>query len=164
MNNKDILIIRELIQELDKSLKGDFGPFLAAIYDSEYNLVSKAFNSVVKDNSSLSHAEINAIKIAQNKLKTYNLAPYNLSIYVTAEPCSMCSGAIMWAGIKRIYYSVPSDVVEKITGFDEGYKPDWILEFNKRGIEVYPEIEAGLGAEVLKKYKDFGGIIYKPSN
>ena len=74
----------------------------------------------------------------------------------------MCFGAILWSGIKRLYYSVSSDDVEKITGFDEGYKPDWIEQFNKRGIKVFPLILPEYGIEVLEKYVKEGGVIYKP--
>ncbi len=131
-------------------------------FDENGNLVSKAANSVVIENCSNNHAEINAIKEAQMKLATYDLSSYNLSIYITAEPCMMCVGAIMWSGIKNVYYSVPSETVEKITGFDEGFKPSWLKEFKKRGIAVYGNIEAKLGEVELKQYVQTGKKIYKP--
>ena len=162
MNEKDIEIIKKLQEELKSCIGNNCGPFLAAIYDTDYNLIAKSQNTVVQANCSNNHAEVNTIKLAQEKLKTYNLASYNLSIYVTSEPCVMCMGAIMWSGIKRVFYSVSSSNVEKITGFDEGFKPDWINEFKKRGIEVYQNIEEELGIEVLKEYVKNGGTIYKP--
>ena len=75
----------------------------------------------------------------------------------------MCCGAIMWSGIQRVFYGVNSADVEKITGFDEGFKPNWIKEFADRNIEVYGEIEAEAGREVLRKYVNSGKEIYKPS-
>lgn len=75
----------------------------------------------------------------------------------------MCIGAIMWSGIKNVYYSVPSKTVEKITGFDEGFKPSWLNEFKKRGIIVYGNIEAKAGEDELKQYVKLGNIIYKPT-
>lgn len=164
MNENDVLIIKSLLKELDETIDNGYGPFLAAIYDENYNLISKERNSVVKSNLSLAHAEINTIKAAEEKLKTYNLAPYSLSIYITSEPCIMCLGAIMWAGIKKIYYSAPSISVEKITGFDEGFKPNWIEEFKKRGIKVFPDIEKIEGERILEKYVKLNGVIYKPEN
>lgn len=164
MKDNDVLIIKSLLNELNETIDDGFGPFLAAIYDENYNLISKARNSVVKSNSSLAHAEVNAIKLAEEKLNSYDLSKYNLSIYVTSEPCIMCLGAIMWAGIKKIYYSAPSTSVEKITGFYEGYKPNWIVEFEKRGIKVFPDIEKNEGEKILQKYVKSGGIIYKPEN
>ena len=155
-------IITELQNEMLSHTKSGSGPFVAAILDENYNLISKCGNSVVNEQCSNNHAEMNAIKLAQQKLKTYDLSKYNLSIYITAEPCMMCLGAIMWSGIKNVYYSVPSDIVEKITGFDEGFKPDWLFEFKKRGITVYGNICTELGIKELQNYIQSNLIVYKP--
>ena len=106
---------------------------------------------------------MNAIKLAEKKLGTYDLSKYNLSLYVTAAPCLMCLGAIMWSGIKADYYGVSSKRVTKITGFDEGFKTDWYKEFKKRGIIVYGQIETGAGEQVLKDYVTQGYTVYKPN-
>ncbi|MCR5260428.1 MAG: nucleoside deaminase [Candidatus Gastranaerophilales bacterium] len=156
-------ILLDLQAENLKLTEEGYGPFLAAIYDKEGNLIAKMPNTVAKDNCCLCHAEVNTIRQANEKLKTYDLAPFELSIYVTAEPCIMCAGAIMWSGIKRVFYGVNSFDVERITGFDEGFKPDWIKEFTDRNIEVYGEIEAQAGRDVLEKYVSTGKEIYKPS-
>ena len=155
-------ILRQLQDELPRYIAAGSGPFLAAIYDADGNLIAKEANSVVSEICSHNHAEMNTIKAAEKKLKTYDLSPYNLSLYVTAEPCIMCLGGIMWSGIKEIYYGVPSKRVEEITGFDEGFKPDWFNEFKKRNITVYGNIEVEKGEEVLQNYVLQGRTVYKP--
>jgi len=155
-------IILDLQTELKKAIRAGCGPFLAAIYDSKGTLIAKCANSVVFESCSHNHAEMNAIKEAERVLGTYDLSPYGLSLYVTAEPCIMCLGGIMWSGIREVYYGVPSKRVEEITGFDEGFKPDWLNEFKKRGITVYGQIEVEAGEEVLKSYVEQGHTIYKP--
>ncbi len=155
-------IIKQLQKETPKQFDKNYGPFLAAIYDDKGNLIAKAQNSVIPGCDCTNHAEMNAIRLAQKKLKTYDLSPYNLSIYVTAEPCIMCAGGIMWSGIKNVYFSVYSKDVESITGFDEGYKPDWISQFKTRGINVYGGIEQESGKKVLTEYVSEGKTIYKP--
>lgn len=156
-------IILNLQKENAKFIEEGYGPFLAAAYDDKGNLIAKMPNTVARENCCLWHAEVNTIKKACEALKTYDLAPYNISLYVTAEPCIMCCSAIMWSGIQRVFYGVNSADVEKITGFDEGFKPNWIKEFADRNIEVYGEIEAEAGREVLRKYVNSGKEIYKPS-
>lgn len=156
-------IITQLQQELRGRIKRGAGPFLAAIYDAQGKLVSMAANSVVDENCSNNHAEMNAIKRAEAKMGSFDLAPYRLSLYVTSEPCLMCLGGIMWSGIEAVYYGVPSKRVEEITGFDEGFKPNWLEEFKKRGITVYGEIEVATGEAVLDEYVKLGKKIYKPS-
>lgn len=156
-------ILLELQEENLKNIEKGYGPFLAAIYDKSGKLIAKMSNTVALEKCCLWHAEVNTIKKAHEVLQTYDLAPFDLDIYVTAEPCIMCAGAIMWSGIKRVFFSVNSADVERITGFDEGFKPNWIQEFANRNIEVYGEIEAEAGREVLQKYVSSGREIYKPS-
>lgn len=160
---KAVPVILSLQEELKTHISKGAGPFLAAIYDRRGNLVAKAANSVVNKNCSHNHAEMNAIRLAEEKLNTFDLAPHHLSLYVTAEPCLMCLGGIMWSGIEAVYYGVPSKQVEEITGFDEGFKPGWLEEFKKRGITVYGNIEPYAGEEVLRAYMDQGRQVYKPS-
>ena len=94
------------------------GPFYAEIYDKNGNFVVSSSNSVVEDNCALYHAEVNTLKKAFEKYKQYDLSPQDLTIYINAEPCIMCAGALMWSGVKTIYYGVPSKDVERITGFE----------------------------------------------
>lgn len=152
-----------LQKELKTHIAQGSGPFLAAIYDDKGNLIAKAANSVEHDNCSHNHAEMNAIKQAEKNLNTFDLAPYNLSLYTTSEPCLMCLGGIMWSGIRKVYYGVPSRRVEEITGFDEGFKADWLDEFKRRGIMAYGNIEPQAGEAVLAEYVRNGRRIYKPS-
>ena len=156
-------IIAALQHELEELADLGSGPFAAAIYDAEGNLVAKMPNTVTLDNCSHNHAEMNVIKAAEEKLSTYDLSPFHLKLYSTSEPCLMCMGGIMWSGIKEVYYGVPTESVEEITGFDEGYKPGWLEEFRKRGIIVYGNIERELGEQVLRNYVAKGKKIYKPS-
>lgn len=155
-------IIENLQVELKEHIAKGSGPFLAAIYDDQGRLIAKTSNSVVSEKCSHNHAEMNAVKEAEKVLKTYDLSSYNLSLYVTSEPCIMCLGGIMWSGIKAVYYGVSSKRVEEITGFDEGFKPNWFEEFKKRGIAVYGKIAEELGEQVLKEYVSDGHIVYKP--
>lgn len=155
-------IISALQTEMKKFTDCGSGPFLAAIFDKSGNLIIKTSNSVVNDVCSHNHAEINAIKEVEKIYGTYDLSEYDLSLYITAEPCMMCVGAILWSGIKHVYYGIPSESVEKITGFDEGFKPDWLEEFRKRGITVYGNIAPELGEQALREYIENGLTVYKP--
>ena len=160
--NRARRIIAALQHELEDLSERGNGPFLASIYDAEGNLVAKMPNTVALDKCSHNHAEMNAIRVAEEKLGTYDLGPFNLKLYTTSEPCSMCMGGIMWSGIREVYYGVPSESVERITGFDEGFKPGWLEEFKKRGITVYGNIERELGEQALRNYMEKGGTIYQP--
>ena len=58
-------IIAALQHELEELAELGSGPFAAAIYDAEGNLVAKMPNTVTLDNCSHNHAEMNAIKAAR---------------------------------------------------------------------------------------------------
>ncbi len=155
-------IISDIYLKTKEAIKLSKGPFYAEIYDERGKLIASCANSVVEDKCSICHAEINAIMEAHKKIGHYSLANRNLTIYINAEPCMMCLGAIMWSGIRTVVFGVQSKDVEKITGFDEGFKPDWINEFKKRGIKVFGNIESEAGKEILKDYVLSGKEIYKP--
>ena len=155
-------IIAELQQDILSFTAKGAGPFVAAVYDDKDNLIIKTTNTVVNETCSHNHAEMNAIREVEKLYGTYDLSNQNLSLYITAEPCMMCIGAIMWSGIKQVFYGIPSVTVEKITGFDEGFKPEWINEFKKRGIIVYGNIVPELGEIALRTYIENGHKIYKP--
>ena len=163
MKKIDENIILALQQRLGERIeKGDTcGPFIAAIVDKEGNIIAEAANSVVDSGQSHCHAEMNAISLAEKKLGTWNLSGKGLTLYTSAEPCMMCLGGILWCAIERVVYGVSTESVERITGFDEGFKPAWREEFAKRGIEVVGPILEDAGEKVLASYMAKQGIIYQ---
>jgi tRNA(adenine34) deaminase len=65
-------------------------------------VIAGAGNRVIGDHDPTAHAEIVAIRAAGAKLGSERLEDCDL--YVTLEPCAMCSGAIAFARIRRLYY------------------------------------------------------------
>lgn len=73
------------------------------VYNDE--VVARGFNLRETEQRSVAHAEILAIDEACRKLGTWRLE--NTTLYVTLEPCPMCSGAIVLSRIKRLVYGAP---------------------------------------------------------
>ena len=48
------------------------------------------------------HAELRAVRRACKKLRATSLKGYTL--YTTCEPCPMCMGSILWAGVDRVFF------------------------------------------------------------
>ena len=65
-------------------------------------IIASAHNMREELNDVTAHAEILAIKDAQRILKTSRLN--ECEMYVTLEPCPMCSWAIIQSGIKTLYF------------------------------------------------------------
>lgn len=65
----------------------------------EGKIIARGYNRRNTDLNTISHAEMNAIRKASKKLGDWRLE--GCTIYVTLEPCQMCSGAIVQSRIDR---------------------------------------------------------------
>ncbi len=116
MKKIDFSYMQAAIHSAQKGMKkGAGGPFGACIVKGS-RIVAVAHNQVLKRKDSTCHAEINAIRIACRKAKTFDLSGHD--IYSTTEPCPMCFAAIHWARIDKVLYgtAIP-DVARR--GFHE---------------------------------------------
>lgn len=73
---------------------------VGAVIVSDDKIIARAHNMVETAHSSHAHAEMLAIKEAEDKLSAKWLG--NATMYVTLEPCSMCAGALVLARIGRL--------------------------------------------------------------
>jgi guanine deaminase len=106
----------EAFKEAKKGFKKKEGGPFGAVIVCEGKLIARAHNKVLKNNDATAHAEIEAIRKASKKLKTFDLK--DCEIYTTCEPCPMCYSAIYWARIKKVYFSQTRKDAKKI-GFDD---------------------------------------------
>ncbi|NTW53358.1 MAG: nucleoside deaminase [Chlorobaculum sp.] len=140
------------------------GPFAAGVFEcGTGELVSLGVNLVFTQKSSILHAEMVAIALAQMKLCAYDLGGSGMpahELVTSAEPCAMCFGAILWSGVRHLVTGALSEDARAI-GFDEGPKPaNWIEELESRGNRVITGVERDAACEVLQLYARSGGQIY----
>lgn len=83
---------------------GDEGeiPVGAVVIDAEGNLIAEAANRKERDREPTAHAEIIALRTAARRLQSWRLS--QCTLYVTLEPCPMCTGAILQARIGLLVY------------------------------------------------------------
>ena len=93
--------MRLALKEAEKARAIDEAPVGAVIvrYDK---VIARAHNLREKNRQANAHAEMLAIMKASKKLDTWCLNDCDL--YVTLEPCMMCSGAISLSRIHHLYY------------------------------------------------------------
>ena len=92
--------MREALKEAENAKKLNEVPIGCVIVKGD-KIIGRGYNRRMKDKNTLSHAELNAIKKASKKLKDWRLD--DCEMYVTTEPCQMCSGAIVQSRIKKVY-------------------------------------------------------------
>ena len=77
-------------------------PVGCVIVDRAGQIIGRGRNRREEKQSTLSHAEMEAIREANRTLGSWRLE--DCTLYVTLEPCPMCAGAILNARIPRVYY------------------------------------------------------------
>jgi tRNA(adenine34) deaminase len=75
---------------------------VGAVVVCEGKIVGRGFNQPILSHDPTAHAEIKALRDAARNLGNYRLP--GCELYVTLEPCMMCSGAIMHARIARVVF------------------------------------------------------------
>lgn len=86
--------------ELAKLATGEVAVGAVLVKDGE--IIAEAHNKKEQNNDVTSHAEILAIRDAEQKLGNWRLD--NCDLHVTLEPCPMCAWAIINSRIKNVYF------------------------------------------------------------
>jgi tRNA(adenine34) deaminase len=68
-------------------------------------VISKAFNKPIANHDPSAHAEMLALREAALADKNYRIP--GSTLYVTLEPCAMCSGAMLHARVERLVFGAP---------------------------------------------------------
>lgn len=97
--------MNEAIKEAKKAYELNEVPIGAVIVKND-EIIGRGHNLRETSNDATTHAEIMAIKDANKYLNNWRLEDCDL--YVTLEPCVMCSGACVLSRLKTIYYG-PKD-------------------------------------------------------
>ena len=98
--------MRLAISEAEKAFEKDEVP-IGAILVINDKIICRSHNQVEMLNDSTAHAEILSVTAAFNSLGSKYLP--DATLYVTIEPCLMCSGALYWSKIGRIVFGAPDD-------------------------------------------------------
>jgi tRNA(adenine34) deaminase len=133
------------IEQAKESLKHDEVP-VGAVIVCDNEIISNGINTKVSENNPLGHAEINAIHEAVKK--TGKLYLDGMTMYVTLEPCIMCSGAIILARISNL---VIGCIDEKTGAFGSLYDLSKDSRLNHK-VEVVMRV---CEEECRKMLKDF---------
>lgn len=78
---------------------------VGAVIESAGEVVAAAHNRVEGAGDPTAHAEMLAITQAASRLGDWRLE--GATVYVTKEPCPMCSGALVMSRVKRVCFAVP---------------------------------------------------------
>ena len=136
----------EAILEANKAFINNEVPVGGLIVDNKTkSILARGYNKINKSNNSINHCEISLINSACKKLKSKYLI--NTTLFISLEPCIMCSAAISEIHISKVYfgaYNINNEGLEK-----------FIIRYNKKNFFI-PEVYGGFyekeSLELLKKF------------
>ncbi len=137
--------MKRALLEANKAKEKDEVP-IGCVIVKDNQIIARGHNNRESKNDVSSHAEMEAIRKANKKLKSWRLVDCDL--YVTIEPCLMCMGAIYQSHIKNVYYGSEDP---------KGGAAISVIEFdNIKNLNHYPHIEGGVLKEecsnIVKEY------------
>ena len=109
---------------------------VGAVIAKDGEIIAAAHNTRETEKNALHHAELLAIDAACKKLGGWRL--WQCELFVTLEPCAMCSGAILNSRVKRVVYGA----ADTKAGCCGSVTDLFALPFNH-----HPVVERGLRAE-----------------
>ncbi len=102
----DEYFMRQALREAEKAFEADEIPIGAVIVINQ-KIIARAHNMTEQLNDSTAHAEILALTSAYNFLGSKYLP--DATLYVTIEPCLMCTGAMYWSKLIRVVWGADDD-------------------------------------------------------
>lgn len=99
MKNTEEKYMREAIRQAKKAYALGEVP-IGCVIVHEDKIIGRGYNRRTIDKNTLAHAEMIAIKKASKKMDDWRLE--GCTMYVTLEPCQMCSGAIVQSRMDRV--------------------------------------------------------------
>ena len=100
---------------------------------NEYKIINCTGNQISKGRDPTAHSEMIALRLTCRKKKMLRLPNY--TIFTTLEPCLMCSGAIILARLKKVFFLAYTEKGPGLT---------WLLSQRKQGkpkCNHYPKVE-----------------------
>jgi tRNA(Arg) A34 adenosine deaminase TadA len=115
LSDLDLDLLRQSIRLSAESRERGRHPFAALVADAQGRVIASAGNnSMPPEGDPTQHAELVAAALAARQLSPEELA--GCTLYTSAEPCCMCSGAIYWTGIGRVVYALSEHSLLGLTG------------------------------------------------
>lgn len=149
----DLELLRRTIAMAAAARAKGIHPFAALLADAAGNILMEQINAYLPDRDMTGHAERVLMTRACTTYAPEFLA--DCTLYTSAEPCAMCAGAVYWAGVGRVVYSLSESRMKSLIGpHPENLTMDLpcrtVFAAGQRPIEVIgPLIEAeGLAVHV----------------
>ena len=140
VKNREEYFMNMALKEAMKAYEEDEIPVGAVIVYQD-QIIGRGYNQSQRLKDSTAHAEMIAITSAQNKIGSKYLN--GCELYVTLEPCMMCSGAIFLSKISKVVYGLD----DKEKGFLRSSK-----EYTNKKLKIISNIQEIKSKKLLDSF------------
>lgn len=115
LSETDLGFLRESIAVAERARENGAHPFGSIVVSATGEIVASCGNnSLPPEGDPTQHAELRAVAAAFRALGPDAMA--GSTLFTSAEPCAMCSGAAYWTGIDRVVYALSEHRLLELTG------------------------------------------------
>ena len=133
-----------MINAINEALKSNWDIPVGCVIKKDGTIIASAHNMREEKQDITAHAEILAIKQAQERLSTSRLK--GCELYVTLEPCPMCTWAILQSGIDTVYFGSYNSQYGAMLSNTR------LVELSHSKIKIYGGIEEEICDKVLNEF------------
>ena len=133
-----------MINAINEALKSNWDIPVGCVIKKDGTIIASAHNMREEKQDITAHAEILAIKQAQEILSTSRLK--GCELYVTLEPCPMCTWAILQSGIDTVYFGSYNSQYGAMLSNTR------LVELSHSKIKIYGGIEEEICDKVLNEF------------
>lgn len=117
LSESDIRILHRVIEICAEAKESGNNPFGCLLADAEGNILLEQGNCENEHKGDCTgHAETELMRRASMAYSKEEL--WNCTMFTSAEPCAMCSGAIYWGNLGRVVYIASEVTLKRYTGSD----------------------------------------------
>ncbi|EWH03016.1 tRNA adenosine(34) deaminase TadA [Halomonas sp. BC04] len=142
----DEFYMHRALDQAREGLAGGEVPVGAVVVDASGDIVGAGYNAPVACHDPSAHAEIRALRDAGARLGNYRLD--GCTLFVTLEPCLMCTGAIIHARLARVVYGA----AEPRTGMVESKANLFVQPWHNHRVQVEGGVLAARASQLLKAF------------
>ena len=141
LTEADLAHLRQSIQVAEDAVAHGTHPFGSIVVSAAGEVVSSCGNnSLPPEGDPTQHAELQAVAAAFRVLGADGMK--GSTLFTSAEPCAMCSGAIYWSGIGRMVFACSEARLGEIAGIGLNVPSRAVLQTGARIVTVVgPNLE-----------------------
>ncbi|PWW40187.1 tRNA adenosine(34) deaminase TadA [Chromohalobacter israelensis] len=142
----DTFYMHRALDQAHRALEAGEVPVGAVVVARDGDIVGTGFNAPVSSHDPSAHAEVRALRDAAERLGNYRLE--GCTLFVTLEPCLMCTGAIIHARVARVVYAA----AEPRSGMVESRANLFAQPWFNHSVEVEGGVLASRATQLLKAF------------